>query len=109
MTHPVCVYQVEPRAPHARPSLEDELDARAAELARRREDPAIDRDFAMNRCDATLGPDGGPPEVVFLRRERADGTAYKVRFERGQRCTREAVTTKRVDGRTVRRCLAHTS
>ena len=46
-------------------------------------------------------------ELAFVRQEREDGTTYSVPFKTGDTCGDAAVITKKVNGRTERRCSAH--
>lgn len=54
------------------------------------------------RCSAKVNP-----EVRYLRRRRADGSTYTVRYEKGDDCPNEAIVSRREYGRTVHRCLDH--
>lgn len=54
------------------------------------------------QCDAKLNP-----ERRYIKRKRKDGTSYSVLIEIGDRCPREAITSRRVNGRTIHRCAEH--
>jgi hypothetical protein len=58
--------------------------------------------WQADQCDYVEG------KVAWMRRRRKDGSEYQLPFmPKTERCTEDAVVTKRVNDKTVKRCAKH--